>query len=142
MSVEWDISEEEISEWKRTPGMGFAAFTAECIRDGKYDNGQEIYPPDSPVYKEITSDMVDQTMSVLAARGMARKTEGRWRAIAPGRLHPSTRRAVALLLSRRTDLPPSLAAELASWNRTLDGPGIPGDIRLAGEEPLGESQIP
>lgn len=31
---EWDISQQEISEWRQTPGTRFAAFTAECIADG------------------------------------------------------------------------------------------------------------
>lgn len=116
----WDISDEEISEWKRTQGMRLAAYTAECIRDGAYDNGEEIYPPGSVVYQEITRAAVDQVMEVLAERGMVRKSGSAWRAIAPGRLEPSVRRAVAVLLARRADLPPALAAELDSWQLTLD----------------------
>lgn len=121
----WDISNEEISEWKKTPGMRFAAYTAECIRDGKYDNGQELYPPGSEVYREITVAAVDQVMEMLANRGMVRKSGSAWRAVTPGRLEPSTHRAVAVLLARRADLPPALAAELDSWKRTLDAMQAP-----------------
>jgi hypothetical protein len=116
----WDISDEEISEWKQTPGLYFAAYTAECIRDGKYDNGQEIYPLESLIYKDISRGAVDQVMATLAERGMVRKSGSAWLAIAPGRLEPSIRRAVAVLLDHRTDLPPALATELDAWNRTLD----------------------
>jgi hypothetical protein len=116
----WDLSDEEISEWKQTPGLRFAAYTAECIRDGKYDNGQEIYSPGSLVYKEISRSAVDRVMEILAERGMVRKSGSAWHAIAPGRLEPSVRRAVAVLLDRRADLPPTLAAELDSWKLTLD----------------------
>jgi|SRR5579862_9278825 len=116
----WDISQEEISEWKQTPGTRFAAFTAECIRDGKYDNGQELYPPGSVVYTEITRRTVDRAMELLAERGMVRNSGGAWHAITPGRMEPSIRRAVAVLLARRADLPPALAAELDSWKVTLD----------------------
>jgi hypothetical protein len=115
---EWDISDEEIAEWKQTPGLRFAAYTAECIRDGQYDGGQEVYPPGSAVYREITRERVDQVMAILAERGMARKSGGAWRAIAPGRMEPSLRRAVAVLLARRADLPPALAAELDAWQLT------------------------
>lgn len=61
-------------------------------------------------------------MEILAERGMARKSGGAWRAITPGRMTPSLRRAVTLLLSRRADLPPALATELDAWNRTLEAP--------------------
>ena len=116
----WDISNEEISEWKKTPGMRLAAYTAECIRDGRYDNDQQVYPPESAIYKELSKETVDQVMELLAGRGMVRKSGSAWHAITPGRLEPSTRRAVAILLACRADLPPALAAELDSWNRTLD----------------------
>jgi hypothetical protein len=116
----WDISDEEIAEWKQTPGMRFAAFTAECIRDGRYDNGEEVYPPGSVVFKEITRGRVDEVMEILAERGMVRKSGSTWRAVAPGRMEPSVRRAVAVLLDRRADLPPALAAELDAWRRMLD----------------------
>ena len=122
----WDISNEEIEEWKKTSGMYFAAFTAECIRDGKYDNGQELYPLGSVVYKEISRAAVDQVMEILADRGMVRRSGNAWHAIAPGRLEPSTRRAVAVLLDCRADLPPALATELDSWKRTLDAIQAPG----------------
>ena len=121
----WDISDEEISEWKKTPGMRLAAYTAECIRDGNYDNGQEIYPPKSAIYKELSKETVNQVMELLAGRGMVRKSGSAWHAITPGRLEPSTRRAVAVLLACRADLPPALAAELDSWNRTLDAMQAP-----------------
>lgn len=117
---EWDISDEEIGEWKQTPGLRFAAYTAECIRDGQYDDGQEVYPPGSVVYREITRERVDQVMAILAERGMARRSGGTWHAIAPGRMEPSIRRAVTVLLARRADLPPALGAELAAWQLTLD----------------------
>jgi DNA-binding transcriptional MocR family regulator len=118
----WDISDEEIAEWRRTPAMMFVAGTAERIRNGEYDNGQELYPhPQSVVYREVSKAMVDADMALLAARGMVRKSPGGgWYAIAPGRLEPSVRRAVAVLLGRRDDLPAALAAELDSWKRHLD----------------------
>lgn len=122
----WDISDEEISEWRETPGKRLAALAAERIRDGKYDNGQEIYPPDSPMYREIPREMVSKEMELLIERGMVRKTGDRWYAIAPGRMEPSIRRAVGDLLARRDDLPPSLAAALDSWKVTLDALEAPG----------------
>jgi hypothetical protein len=134
----WDLSDEEISEWKQTPGLRFAAYTAECIRDGKYDNGQEIYPPGSLVYKEISRSAVDRVMEILAGRGMVRKSGSAWHAIAPGRLEPSVRRAVAVLLDRRGDLPPALAAELDSWKRTLDTLEEPGGAP-AGQAATGQA---
>jgi hypothetical protein len=121
----WDISDEEIGEWKQTPGLRFAAYTAECIRDGQYDDGQEVYPPGSVVYREITRERVDQVMAILAERGIARKSGGAWRAIAPGRMEPSIRRAVTVLLARHADLPPALAAELSAWKLTLDAWAAP-----------------
>jgi len=122
----WDITDEEISEWSKTPSKGLAGLAAERIRDGHYDNGQEIYPLESPMYREITRQMVDQQMELLAERGMARKTGGKWHAIAPGRMEPSIRRAVTVLLARRDDLPPGLTAELDSWKLTLDALEAPG----------------
>jgi len=122
----WDISDDEIDEWKRT-GKRFAAYTAERIRDGQYDNGQEVYPyPGSPVYREISRSAVDEVMGLLAGRGMARKSGGAWLAIARGRMEPSTWRAVGVLLARRADLPPALAAELESWKLALDALNAPG----------------
>jgi hypothetical protein len=116
----WDISEDEISEWKQMPGRRLAAYTAECIRDGKYDNGQEIYPyPESAVYRELPRAAIDEFMGLLAERGMARKSKNGWHAIAPGRLEPSMWRAVGVLLARRAELPPALAAELESWKLAL-----------------------
>ena len=127
----WDISDEEIGEWKRTPGLRFAAYTAECIRDGQYDDGQEVYPPGSAVYREITRERVDQVMAILAERGMARKSGGAWRAIAPGRMEPSVRRALTVLLDRHADLPPALAAELRAWRLTLDAWAAPDGIPVS-----------
>lgn len=60
-------------------------------------------PPFLSVPAWDISDMVDQAMSLLAGRGMARKTEGKWHAIAPGRLEPSTRRAVAANMDNLAD---------------------------------------
>lgn len=116
----WDISDEEIREWKQTPGMRFAAYTAESIRDGKYDRGQELYPPGSPIYQEITRETVDQAMELLAERGMAKQSHGAWHAVTPGRLEPGISRAIAVLLGHRGELPPALAAELDSWKATLE----------------------
>jgi len=116
----WDISDEEISEWKRTPGLVFAGYTAAHIRDGVYANGEELFPPGSPVYQEIDRATVEKAMTLLAERGMARKAGNRWHAIAPGRMEPSIRRAVTILLDHRADLPPVLAAELDTWTVTLD----------------------
>ena len=94
----------------------------------KYDNGQAVYPPWSEVYKELSRAAVDQVMELLANRGMVRKSGSVWHAITPGRLEPSTRRAVAALLACRADLPPALAAELDSWNRTLDAMQAPSGM--------------
>jgi hypothetical protein len=119
-SVQWDITDEEISEWKRSPGMILAGYTAECIKNGQYDDGREIYPPESVVYKEVTRQTVDKAMEILAARGMTAKRAGAWRAITPGRLEPGARRAVAVLLACRQQLPPALATELDSYKELLD----------------------
>lgn len=134
----WDISDEEIREWKQTPGKRFAAYTAECIRDGKYDCGQELYPPDSLVYREITRETVDQAMRLLAERGMAKRSGDAWRAIAPGRMEPDLHRAITTLLARRDDLPPALADELDSWNSTL----ATGEVQVVGcgEQSAAEQQ--
>jgi hypothetical protein len=121
----WDLSDEEIGEWKQTPGMRFAAYTAECIRDGQYDEGQEVYPPGSRVYSELSRAAVDRVMEILAERGMVRKSGSTWRAVTPGRMEPSVRRAVEVLLARRADLPPALAAELDAWQLTLDALAAP-----------------
>jgi hypothetical protein len=106
--------------------MRFAAYTAECIRDGQYDDGQELYPPGSGVYREITRAAVDRAMGLLADRGMAQKTSGRWHAITPGRMAPATLRAIRVLLASRDDLPPALAAELDAWKATLHTLTPPG----------------
>jgi hypothetical protein len=127
----WDISDEEIGEWKQTPGLRFAAYTAECIRDGQYDDGQEVYPPGSVVYQEITREKVDRVMTILAERGMVRKSGGSWHAIAPGQMEPGIRRAVTVLLARRADLPPALAAELDAWQLTLDALAAPDGTRAS-----------
>jgi hypothetical protein len=62
---------------------------------------------------------------------MVRKSGSAWLAIAPGRMEPSLVRAVGVLLDRRADLPPALAAELDSWKRTLDALNAPGSTRSA-----------
>ena len=131
----WDISDEEISEWKQVPGMRFAAYTAECIRDGQYDDGQEVYPLGSVVYRELSRVAVDRVMEVLAERGMVRKSGSAWCAVTPGRMEPSIRRAVAVLLARRADLPPVLAAELGAWKLSLD------TLAASGNPPAGQAAI-
>jgi hypothetical protein len=141
----WDISDEEIGEWKRTPGLRLAAFTAECIRDGRYDNGREIYPPGSGVYPELSRAAVDQVMAILAERGMVRKSGSAWHAVTPGRMEPSVRRAVAVLLARRADLPPALAAELGAWQLTLDALAAPDGMpagRGAAEQAVAQGKPP
>jgi hypothetical protein len=65
-------------------------------------------------------------MEMLAEMGMTRKSGRAWLAITPGRLEPSMRRAIAVLLARRADLPPALAAELDSWKLTLYTLEAPG----------------
>jgi len=133
----WDISEEEISEWKQA-GRGLAAYTAECIRNGKYDNGQEIYPyPESVVYRELPRAAIDEVMGLLAERGMASKSKKGWRVIAPGRMEPSMWRAVGVLLARRADLPAALAAELESWKLALyalNAPAGPPSGQASGQK--------
>jgi hypothetical protein len=122
----WDITDEEISEWQHSrsgvPGVCFAGYIAAAIRDGRYDGGGELFPPGSMVYREITRETVALAMEMLMDRGMVRKSGGAWYPVVPGRLEPSTRRAVAVLLARRADLPPALAAELDSWKRALEAP--------------------
>jgi hypothetical protein len=115
----WDISDEEIAEWMQAPAMQFIARTAEAIRNGRYDNGREVYP-ESVTRGEMLRETLDEEMEVLAKRGMVRKSGNSWYAITPGRMEPSLRRAVAVLLARRGDLPPALATELDAWNRVLD----------------------
>jgi hypothetical protein len=116
----WDISDEEISEWKKAPETGLAGLAAERIRDGMYGNGMEIYPPGSAVHREAPREDLSRQMALLVERGMARREGDRWLAIAPGRMEPSLRRAAGILLDRRADLPPDLTAALDSWKRTLD----------------------
>jgi hypothetical protein len=45
----WDITDEEISEWQQSrsgiPGVRFAGHMAAAIRDGRYDDGREMFPP-------------------------------------------------------------------------------------------------
>jgi hypothetical protein len=121
----WDITDEEISEWQHShsgiPGMVFAGYMAAAIKNGRYDGGQELVPPDSGVYREITRKTVDQAMEMLAERGMVRKSGRAWYAITPGRIAPSTHRAAAVLLASREELPSALAAELESYLAILDG---------------------
>jgi len=132
----WDITDEEIEKWKHScsgvPGVRLAGYTAAAIRDGRYDNGKELFPLGSPGYQEVTRATVDRGMEMLAERGMVRKSGGGWYPVVPGRMEPSTWRAVGTLLDRRADLPPALTAELESWKRALyalnapgDGPGAP-----------------
>jgi hypothetical protein len=120
----WDITDEEISEWQSShsgiPGMVFAGYTAAAIKNGRYDGGKELFPPDSGVYREITRQTLDQAMEMLAERGMVRKSGRAWYPVTPGRIAPSTRRAVAVLLASREELPPALATELDSYQATLD----------------------
>ena len=120
----WDITDEEISEWQHShsgiPGMVFAGYTAAAIKNGRYDGGKELFPPGSGVYREITRETVDQAMEMLAERGMVRKSGSAWFPVAPGRIAPSTRRAVAILLASRDELPPALARELDSYKAALD----------------------
>jgi hypothetical protein len=54
---------------------------------------------------------------------MVRKSGGAWYPVTPGRIAPSTRRAVTVLLASRAELPPALAAELESYEAALDGTG-------------------
>ncbi|HEX4832504.1 MAG TPA: hypothetical protein VH478_15580 [Trebonia sp.] len=115
----WDITTEEIEEWGQTPGLMFIAHTAKRIRDGKYHNGQEVYPDGSVIYTETCRDLIAENMELLVKRGMLRKSGDRWFAIAPGRLAPPASRAVRVLLAMRDDLPTALAAELDAYQATL-----------------------
>jgi hypothetical protein len=121
----WDITDEEISEWQHShsgiPGRVFAGYMAAAIKNGKYDGGKELCPPDSGVYREVTRETVDRAMEMLAERGMVRKSGRAWYPVTPGRIAPSTRRAVAVLLTSREELPPALADELESYQAALDG---------------------
>jgi hypothetical protein len=120
----WDITDEEIREWQHShsgiPGVVFAGYTAAAIKDGRYDDGKELFPPGSGVYREITRKALDQAMAMLAERGMVRKSGGAWYPVTPGRIAPSTRRAVTILLARRDELPPALATELDSYKAALE----------------------
>ena len=51
---------------------------------------------------------------------MVRKSGSAWYPVVPGRLAPSARRAVAVLLACREALPPALATELDSYQAALD----------------------
>jgi hypothetical protein len=135
----WDITDEEISEWQHScsgvPGVRLAGYTAAAIRDGEYDNGRELYPLGTPAYREVTRETVDRAMGMLAERGMARKSAGAWYPVVPGRMEPSTWRAVAVLLARHADLPPALTAELESWKLALDALNAPSGA------PFGQSAV-
>lgn len=140
----WDITDEEISEWKHSrsgiPGIVFAGYTAAAIKDGRYDASKELFPPDSGVYREIAREAVNQAMEMLAERGMVRKAGRAWYPVSPGRIAPSTRRAVAALLAIREELPPALAAELGCYQAALDAnrPQPPGGT-LAGHPATGHA---
>jgi hypothetical protein len=127
----WDITDEEISEWQHsrsgTPGMVLAGYTAAAIRDGRYSGG-ELFPPGSQAYREVTRQTVDKAMQMLAERGMVRKSGNAWYPVTPGRIAPSTRRAITILLASREQLPPALATELDAYNAALDTmhPDAPG----------------
>jgi hypothetical protein len=120
----WDITDEEISEWQHSrsgiPGTILAGYTAAAIRDGKYDSGRELFPRESGAYREVTRETVDRAMTMLMERGMVRKSGTAWYPVVPGRLTPSARRAVAVLLACREALPPTLATELDSYQTALD----------------------
>lgn len=138
----WDITDEEISEWKRPgsgiPGVVLAGFTAAAIRDGKYGAGKELFPRDSAVYREVTREAVEHAMTMLMERGMVRKSGDAWYPIVPGRLAPSARRAVSSLLACREALPPALATELDSYRVALE------DLEAFGSDTVrvGAAQMP
>lgn len=137
----WDISDDEITEWSKTIGTGLAGLAAERIRDGMYQNGEEIYPPDSAVYREATRESISSQMELLVERGMATREGDRWYAIAPGRMEPSLQRATKIFLDRRADLPPALITALDSWKHTLETRGIPTELPKA-PRPAHPSPIP
>jgi (2Fe-2S) ferredoxin len=116
----WDVSDEEIAEWRKSKGLIIVAYTAECIRDGRYDRNEELYPEGSVIYREVSRAVIDKSMRILAERNMVLNRNGKWYANVPGRMEPSLLRAVNILLARRPDLPPDLAAALDSWKRALD----------------------
>jgi hypothetical protein len=119
----WDITDEEISEWQHSrsgiPGVVLAGHVAAAIRDGRRGGG-ELFPPSSEAYREVTKETVDSAMEMLMERGMVRKSGAAWYPVTPGRPAPSARRAVAILLAMREDLPSALAAELHAYQATLD----------------------
>ena len=133
----WDITDEEISEWQHSrsgiPGTILAGYTAAAIRDGKYDGGKELFPRESGAYREVTRETVDHAMTMLMERGMVRKSGSAWYPVVPGRLMPSARRAVAVLLACREALPLALATELDSYQAILDAtpPVDPGGSQAA-----------
>jgi hypothetical protein len=108
--------------------MVLAGYTAAAIKNGRYDGGKELFPAGSVVYREVTRQTVDWAMQMLAERGMVRRSGGAWYPVAPGRIAPSARRAVATLLASREQLPPALATELDSYMAALDAmhPHAPG----------------
>ncbi|HEX4831441.1 MAG TPA: hypothetical protein VH478_10150 [Trebonia sp.] len=131
----WDITNEEIEEWRQTPRLGLVALTAERIRDGKYHNGQEVFPDGSAIYTETCRDLIEGDMDLLVTRGMLKKAGNRWFAIAPGRLAPPASRAVRVLLALRDDLPPGLAAELDAYQAVLTALTAQGPGPRAAPEP-------
>jgi hypothetical protein len=137
----WDITDEEISEWQHSrsgiPGTILAGYTAAAIRDGKHDSGRELFPRESGAYREVTRETVDSAMTMLMERGMVRKSGSAWYPVVPGRLTPSARRAIAVLLACREALPPALTTELDSYQATLDATP-PGTALLLGS--VGEAR--
>lgn len=120
----WDITDEEISEWQHSrsgiPGIVLAGYTAAAIRDGRHEGGRELFPPDSGAHREVTRKTVNQAMGMLMERGMVRKSGDAWYPVTPGRVEPGPRRAAAVLLACRAELPPALAAELDSYTAAMD----------------------
>jgi hypothetical protein len=126
----WDITDEEIEEWKHScsgvAGLRMAGYIAAAIRDGKYDDGRELYAREHDAHWEVTRETIDRAMGMLMERGMTRRWGGSWYPVVPGRMEPSTWRAVATLLDRRAALPPALTAELESWKLALHALNAPG----------------
>ena len=56
-------------------------------------------------------------MTMLMERAMVRRSGSAWYPVVPGRLAPSARRAVAVLLARREASPQALATNNAAYLR-------------------------
>jgi hypothetical protein len=134
----WDITDDEISEWQHSrcgiPGRVLAGYTAAAIKNGTYEAGQELFPSDSAAYRDITRQTIDKGMEMLAERGMVRKSGTAWYPVTPGRIAPSARRAVTILLASRDELPPALATELDSYQAS-PGHHSPGRPRCQARQP-------